>query len=198
MCPVRCVSRLARGGLSLAGVSGMVAAVSRRVGTGWSRRDMPPVRSSRSGLPRLGRRGSAAVEFALVVGPLMMLVFAGIAATALFFTWGAMQEKAQFAARMVSTDNVKNFANGPITLANTSSTSNCSSAPAGTVEYLACQGLPNWGTYTVTASEDCSVPSVTVSISIAAKSAAIVDLFSIFGEKNIVAKSVVMKELACP
>jgi len=147
----------------------------------------------------LGRRGAAALEFALVVGPLMTVMFGFMATNVLFFTWAAMQDSAQFAARMVATGQVKNFANGAITLANTTSTVVCSGTLNTTMaEYYACQGLPTWATFTVTASEDCAVPSVSVSISVSATSAALADIYAIFAGKTIVAQSVLMKEGVCP
>ncbi len=155
--------------------------------------------SSRARFRRLGRRGSAAVEFALIVGPLLTIMFGFIATNILFFSWAAMQDSAQFAARMVSTGQVKNFANGAITLANTTSTVTCSGTLTSTqAEYYACQGLPSWATFTVTASQNCAVPSVTVSISVNAKTAALADVYSIFTGKTLVAQSVLMKEGLCP
>ncbi len=147
----------------------------------------------------LGRRGAAALEFALVAGPLMAVVFGFLATNILFFTWAAMQDSAQMAARMMATGQVKSFTNGAITLANTTSTTTCSASIASTtVEYYACQGLPNWATFTVTATENCNVPSVNVSISVGAKSAALADIFSVFSGKTIVAQSTLMKEGLCP
>lgn len=147
----------------------------------------------------MGRRGAAALEFALVVGPLMTVMFGFMATNVLFFTWAAMQDSAQYAARMVATGQVKNFANGAITTANTTSTVVCSgSLNTAMAEYYACQGLPSWATFTVTASEDCAVPSVSVSISVSATAAALADIYAVFAGKTIVAQSVLMKEGVCP
>lgn len=149
--------------------------------------------------PGLGRRGSAALEFALVAGPLMTIMFGFLATNVMFFTWAAMQDSAQMAARMIATGQVKNFANGAITTANTTSTVTCSGTLATTTaEYYACQGLPSWATFSVTASENCAVPSVSVSISVGASAAALADIFSIFSGKTLVAQSVMMKEGVCP
>lgn len=148
---------------------------------------------------RMGRRGSAAVEFAVIAAPLTTILFGFIATNVLFFTWAAMQDSAQMAARMVSTGQVKNFANGAITLANTTSTVTCSGSLTTTqAEYYACQGLPSWATFTVTATENCTVPSVTVSVSVDAKAAALADVYSLFTGKTLVAQSVLMKEGLCP
>lgn len=148
---------------------------------------------------RIDRRGSAAVEFAVIAAPLMTILFGFIATNVLFFTWAAMQDSAQLAARMVSTGQVKNFANGAITTSNTTSTVTCSGTlTSAQAEYYACQGLPAWASFSVTATENCSVPSVTVSISVDAKAAAMADIYSIFTGKTLVAQSVVMKEGLCP
>ncbi len=147
---------------------------------------------------KLGRRGAAALEFALVAGPLMTVMFGFMATNVLFFTWSAMQDSAQYAARMMATGQVKTFANGTITTANTTSTSVCGNVSSGVVEYYACQGLPSWATFTVTATENCAVPSVSVSISVNAKAAALADVFSVFTGKTVVANSTMMKEGLCP
>lgn len=147
---------------------------------------------------KLGRRGAAALEFALVAGPLMAVMFGFMATNVLFFTWSAMQDSAQYAARMMATGQVKTYANGTITTSNTTSTSVCGNVSSGVVEYYACQGLPSWATFTVTATENCAVPSVSVSISVNAKAAALADVFSIFTGKTIVANSTMMKEGLCP
>jgi Flp pilus assembly protein TadG len=163
-----------------------------------ARLDAPPRSGRRRGW-RLGQRGAAAVEFAVIAGPLMTILFGFIATNVMFFTWAAMQDSAQFAARMISTGQVKNFANGAITLQNTTSTVACSATLNSTqAEYHACQGLPAWASFTVTASENCSVPSVTVSISVDAKAAALADVFAIFTGRTLVAQSVMMKEGLCP
>jgi len=153
---------------------------------------------ARGRLPRFDRRGAAALEFALVAGPLMAVMFGFLATNVLFFTWSAMQDSAQYAARMMATGQVKTFANGTITTANTTSTSVCGNVASGVVEHFACQGLPSWATFTVTATQNCAIPNVSVSISVNAKSAALADVFSIFTGKTIVANSVMMKEGLCP
>ena len=150
------------------------------------------------GRPKLGRRGAGALEFALVAGPLVAVMFGFLATNILFFTWSAMQDSAQYAARMMATGSVKTFANGTITLANTTSTTVCGNVASGVVEYFACQGLPGWATFTVTATENCAVPNVSVSISVNAKAAAMADIFSMFTGKTIVANSTMMKEGPCP
>jgi Flp pilus assembly protein TadG len=145
------------------------------------------------------QRAAAALEFVLVSGPLLILIFGFVATSAVFYTWSTMQSYAQYAARMMSTGQIKNLTNGPITTSNTTATVTCSgSIPSTAVEYYACNGLPNWVTFTATATENCAVPSVAVSLSVSASSAAIADVLAIFTGKTLVANAVLMKEGQCP
>jgi Flp pilus assembly protein TadG len=147
----------------------------------------------------LCRRASVSVEFVLASAPLIVLVFGFIATSAVFNTWSSMQSNAQYAARMMSTGQISNLNNGAITTTNTTATTTCSSSMRTTqVEYYACTGLPSWATFTVTSTENCAVPSVTVSLSANAATAAIADIASIFTGKTIVAQAVLMKEGSCP
>ena len=136
------------------------------------------------------RRGSAALELALVATPLIMLLFGFIAASAVFYSWSTMQNNAQYAALLVSTGQVKSWNTGAI---------NCSGSLSNTkAEYYACSGLPSWATFTVTTAENCAVPNVTVSISASATKAAIVDVYKVFTGKTLLASAVVMKQGLCP
>ena len=145
------------------------------------------------------RRAVAALEFVFVAGPFMVLLFSFIATSAVFHTWSTMQNYAQYAARMMSTGQVKNFSNGAISSSNTTSTVTCGNTlTTSQVEYYACNGLPGWATFSVTATENCAVPSVSVSISAGASRAAISDIFAIFTGKTLTATSVIMKEGVCP
>src|SRR4051812_31698096 len=82
---------------------------------------VPPDQPAKPNQPRsprgLGRcrRGSVALEFVLASAPLILLVFGFIATSAVFNTWSNMQSNVQYAARMMSTGQVKNLANGAIT-----------------------------------------------------------------------------------
>ena len=145
------------------------------------------------------RRAVVALEFVFVAGPFLVLLFGFIATSAVLHTWSTMQNYAQYAARMMSTGQIKNLTTGPITVANSTATTSCGSALTNAqVEYYACTGLPSWVSFTVTATQNCAVPSVTVSISANASTAAIADMFAIFTGKTLVAKSVMMKEGVCP
>lgn len=152
-------------------------------------------------LRRFGRneRGVAAVEFALVAPVLVLLLCGTIAASAAFLTWGMMQGSSQYGARIMATGTVKNNVSGAITTSNTSATTTCSSAlPSTDVEYYACYNLPSWATFTVTTTENCTIPSVTVILSTSASAAAIADVMKLFTGKTLTSTAVVMKEGTCP
>ncbi len=146
------------------------------------------------------RRGVVAVEFVLASVPLLMLCFGFIATSSIYNTWGSMQTNTQYAARMMSTGQVTSNTNGAFSTTNTSSSVSCSSSKvtSSTVEYYACTGLPSWATYTVTTAENCSVPSVTVSLSASASAAAVADVENFFSGKTISSQTVFMKEGSCP
>jgi Flp pilus assembly protein TadG len=144
-------------------------------------------------------RGSVAVEFALASVPLMLMVFGFIATAAVFNTWSTMQSNTQYAARLMSTDQITSNNSGTITTTNNSVTTPCSSSMKTTqVEYYACTGLPGWTSFTVTTTENCTTPSVTVTLSTSATTAAIADIEKIFSGNTIVATTVMMKEGTCP
>ncbi len=145
------------------------------------------------------RRGIAALEFAIVATPLMLMTFGVIAVGAVFYTLSAMQSATQYAALMVATGQIKSISTGAFTTSNTTATTTCSGSLTSTeAEYYACTGLPSWVTFTVTTTENCATPSVAVSLSASATTAAIADVFSIFTGKTLVANSVVMKQGQCP
>jgi Flp pilus assembly protein TadG len=145
------------------------------------------------------RRGVAALEFAIVVTPLMLMVFGFIAASAVFYVWSTMQNNAQYAALMVATGQVTSINTGALSTSNTTATTKCTGSFKTTqAEYYACTGLPAWATFTVTTTETCATPSVAVTLSVSATAAAIEDVFSIFSGKTITASTTVMKEGTCP
>lgn len=145
------------------------------------------------------RRGVSSVEFALVVVPFLLLCFGFIAINAAFQTRSTMQNTAQLAARMMATGTVKNLSTGALSAANTTATTTCGGSLATTqVEYYACTGLPNWATYSVTATQNCAVPSVTVSIQATNFTAAVGDIYDFLLGKTITAQAVLMKEGPCP
>lgn len=135
----------------------------------------------------------------MVAPTLLTLLFGFISMGTLMFTWSSMQSAAQDQALMVATGQVTSLSNGAITTSNNTATTTCSSSLTSTeAEYYACGSLPSWGSYTVTTTENCAVPSVTVKLSVSAASVAIGDLLSVFTDRTLSAQSVVMKEGKCP
>lgn len=146
------------------------------------------------------RRGVAMVEFALVSIPLLTLVFGVISVNSIFYTMSVMQGNALYAAQLVAIGQVTSNNSGTITSSNTSSTAvSCSPLPATTkAEYYACNGLPSWATYTVSTTENCATPSVTVAITVGASAAALADVLRIFSGTNVTTTGVAMKQGSCP
>lgn len=162
------------------------------------------VNKSASLLVRLGRmwrcrRGNMALEFALVMPPFLLASFGFIAVSLVLQARSTMQSTAQMAARMMATGQVKNFATGPIAGATATATTVCSSSLASTtVEYHACAGLPTWASYSVTATQTCSVPSVTVTITASGFNATTIgDRAGLMASKVMSVTSVMMKEGTC-
>lgn len=144
-------------------------------------------------------RGVAALEFALVVTPLMVVTFGFISVCLAIYTMTAMQNAAQYAAYMVATGQTKSISSGPLSTSNTTATTACSGSLASTqAEYYACQGLPSWASFTVTTTENCATPSVSVNLSVNATSAAVADIFGIFSGSSLSSNAVAMKQGACP
>ena len=140
------------------------------------------------------RRGVAALEFAMMAPVLIILTFGFIATDMAVYTWSTMQSNAQYAARVMATGQITSWTSaGNVT---------CSSSPASTtVEYYACQNLPSWGSYTVTAVENCSPATgtpQTVSVTITGSAAALGDVSGFFKSKSITTQTVQMKEGTCP
>jgi Flp pilus assembly protein TadG len=145
------------------------------------------------------RRGVAMLEFAMVATPLMLIVFCFVALSAVFYTWSAMQNAAQYAALLVATGQIKSVSTGALSSGNETATTACSGSLTSTeAEYYACSGLPSWSSFTVTTTENCTTPSVAVSISTSASTAAIADVFELFTGSTIVASATEMKQGQCP
>ena len=158
-------------------------------------------RTGRAMLGPIGacRRGVAAVEFAMIATPLMLLVFGFISVSTVFYTWSTMQNAAQYAAMLVSTGQIKSISSGALSSSNTSASTACSGTlTSSEAEYYACSNLPSWASFTVTTTENCAVPSVEVSLSVSATQAAIVDIFEFFTGITLTANATVMKEGSCP
>lgn len=58
---------------------------------------------------RRDRKGSSAVEFALIAGPFFMIIFALIESALIFFAQQALETATQDTARMIMTGEAKNF-----------------------------------------------------------------------------------------
>ena len=150
-------------------------------------------------LLRRSRRGTVALEFALVMPPFLLMCFGFIGVNAALMTRSNAQNTAQLAACMMATGQVKNFATGAIAGATATATTVCSGSLATTtVEYYACQGLPTWATFTVTASQNCAVPSVTVRIQATGFNKTTTgDRMGVLLGKTVTATAVMMKEGTC-
>ncbi len=173
----------------------------RRSGTARARPPCPRRGAIRRLFQDFGRcrRGVAALEFAIVVTPLMLIVFGFIAVSAVFYTWSTMQNAAQYAALLVATGQVTSINTGALSTSNKTASTTCGGSLKTTqAEYYACTGLPGWVSFTVTTTENCTTPSVVVSLSASATQAAIEDVFSIFSNTTLTASSTVMKEGSCP
>jgi Flp pilus assembly protein TadG len=167
------------------------AVVSRIVAGAW-----PGAVRTRSARPRAWgafgrcRRAAAAVEFALVSGPFLVMLFGFVSANSLFYTWSVMENNAQYAAMMMATGQVTSWS---------SSGASCGSTLTSTqVEYYACGGLPGWTTYTAKATESCSVPNVSVTLTTSASTAGLADIYSLFSGITLTASATAMKQGSCP
>lgn len=136
------------------------------------------------------RRAAAAVEFALVSGPFLLMLFGFVATNSMFYCWSVMQNNAQYAAMMMAT--------GQVTSWSTSGASCGSSLTNTQVEYYACAGLPGWTTFTAKAAESCSVPNVSVTLTTNASSAGLADIYSLFSGITLTASATAMKQGSCP
>jgi Flp pilus assembly protein TadG len=137
------------------------------------------------------RRGAAALEFALVCAPFMIMLFGFIAMNSVFLNLSAMQGNSLNAAMVMATGQITSFQSRSVTCSN--------SLSATSAEYYACQGLPSWATFAVTASENCTSPAtVTVLLSVDGASAALADVYGFFSGRTLSMQSILMKQGTCP
>jgi Flp pilus assembly protein TadG len=142
-------------------------------------------------------RGAALIEFAIVMSLLVLILFGVIAYSTAIFAYSAMQSGAEETARRMAT--------GAVTAGSSSSIA-CKTGAAltsGTPENYACGRMPSWGTYSVTATQNCStaggnVPSDTLTISANASTVALGDALGLLKGKVLTVTSVQMKEGTCP
>lgn len=138
------------------------------------------------------RRGVAALEFAMAATPLIILVFGFFAINLMFYTLTTMQNASFFAVTMLAA--------GRATTANTGTPVSCAATPASpTAEFFACSdpSLPGWATFQVSSTQDCAGLKVSVTVSVNASSAALVDIFSTFTGETLTTTSVAMKQGSC-
>lgn len=168
-----------------------VPADSSRFWSSWYCSDFVSTsRRHRGGRLRSCRRAVAALEFALVSGPFLVMLFGFVAANALFYCWSVMQNNAQYAAMMMATGQVTSWSSSGVSCGSTLTTTQ--------VEYYACSGLPPWTTYTAKATETCSVPNVTVTLTTNASTAGLADIYSFFSGVTLTAAATAMKQGTCP
>lgn len=136
------------------------------------------------------RSAAAAVEFALVSGPFLLLLFGFVATNAMFYTWSVMQNNVQYAAMMMATGQITSWSSTAVSCGSTLSTTQ--------VEYYACTGLPAWTTFTAKAAETCSVPNVSVTLTTNASTAGLADIYSLFSGVTLTAAATAMKQGSCP
>jgi Flp pilus assembly protein TadG len=134
------------------------------------------------------RKAAAAVEFALVSGPFLLMMFGFVATNALFYCWSVMQNNVQYAAMMMAAGQVTSWSGSNVSCS--------SSLTAAQVEYYACAGLPGWTTYTVRASQTC--PSVSVTLTTNASTAGLADIYSLFSGVTLSASATQLKQRSCP
>jgi Flp pilus assembly protein TadG len=137
------------------------------------------------------RRGVAALEFALLSAPFLIMVFGFIAVNCAFLALSQMQTSSLNAANLMATGQITSFQSTATTCTN--SLTNTSA------EYYACQNLPSWASFSVTATENCTSPaSVTVLITVNGGSAALADTYGFFSGKTLSATQTLMKQGTCP
>jgi Flp pilus assembly protein TadG len=136
------------------------------------------------------RKAAAAVEFALVSGPFLLLLFGFVATNTMFYTWSVMENNVQYAAMMMATGQVTSWSTSGVS---------CGSSLNGTqVEYYACTGLPAWTTFTAKAAESCGVPNVSVTLTTSAATAGLANIYSLFSGVTLTASATAMKQGSCP
>jgi Flp pilus assembly protein TadG len=172
----------------------VMATVMTRASQGMHRPrgSLVPVRRRHCAWRSIGgcRKAAAAVEFALVSGPFLLMLFGFVATNSLFYTWSVMQNNVQYAAMMMATGQVTSWSSSGVSCGSTLATTQ--------VEYYACSGLPPWTTFTAKAAETCSVPNVSVTLTTNASNAGLADIYSLFSGVTLTAAATAMKQGSCP
>jgi Flp pilus assembly protein TadG len=134
------------------------------------------------------RKAAAAVEFALVSGPFLLMMFGFVATNSLFYCWSVMQNNAQYAAMAMAARQATSWSGSNVSCS--------SSLTSAQVEYYACSGLPGWTTYTAKATQTC--PSVSVTLTTNASTAGLADIYSLFSGITLTATATQLMQRSCP
>ncbi len=140
----------------------------------------------------LSHSGAVAVEFAIVLAPLMLILFTIISFASTLFLQNNMVNAAREAVRQMAVVEAP-FTSGAV---------QCNALEAqsvGSAEYIACAYLTFWGTdFFVNAGDSCpGDDKATVRITLAASQAALMDIFGFFDGKVLTAEVSMRKEDAC-
>ncbi len=136
------------------------------------------------------RRGIAAVEFAVVAPVFITILFAIVAFGTGMTALNAMQSGATTAARSMAI-GVSTFSGAAVICGSGSALT------AGTAENYACRALPPWGTYTVTATQNCTTLNDSVVITANASTAMIGDVLGVLNGLVLNTQSVMLREGPC-
>ena len=136
--------------------------------------------------------GAVAVEFAIVLAPLMLILFTIISFASTLFLQNNMVNAAREAVRAMAVIDAE-FTPGAV---------QCDEAAAGIVgsaEYIACNYLFFWGTDFTVNARDCfgGEDEAEVEITLDASQAALMDIFGFFDGKTLTAEVSMRKEDAC-
>ncbi len=140
--------------------------------------------------------GATAVEFAIVVLPMVIIFVVIVQFGLILYVQNDMQNAAREAARRMAVDDTTIFTPGDSV--------DCSSGPAsGTVAEVACRVMNDWpGVFTVTTDTAVIVGSdrseMTVSISTDMGSVGIFDIFGVASGKNLSASTTLRSEYQFP
>jgi Flp pilus assembly protein TadG len=142
---------------------------------------------------RLGRccRGGALIEFALVAPLLILILFGLIAFSTAIYAYTTMQSATEDAVRRMTTGSITSFTQSSVTCGTGAALT------ANTAENYACSKMPTWGTYSVTASQNCATLTDTVTMTANASTVALGDALGLLRGVVLTAQTTHMKEGSC-
>ena len=146
------------------------------------------------------RRGIAAVEFALVLGPFMLFLFGIIGFGLVTYAQSNMVSAARDAARHLSVaDDLVTAADIQVTCGSAAyNTVVADAAPGTAAEQIACDNLAGWATLIDVRATECVVDrDVTVAISTDASDIFRVDIFGFF-TSDLEAEVTMRRQAECP